>query len=100
MQKKKDEKTGKTTVSLTIFSVFAQVDVFFVLAPCLALLDVHDADEGHGPTPHQQDGEEHDDYGGGADQLPLLYGLQAQMKTECVWDRTPQTWASAQRICA
>ncbi len=59
------------------FLSFAQVDVFFVLAPCLALLNVHDADEGHGPTPHQQDGEEHNDYGGGADQLPLLYGLQA-----------------------
>lgn len=70
----------------------AEVDVFHVLAPRLALLDVHDADERHGPAPEEEDGEEHDDDGGGADQLPLLDGLQAQMETQGVGDGATQTY--------
>lgn len=69
----------------------AEVDVFHVLAPRLALLDVHDADERHGPAPEEEDGEEHDDDGGGADQLPLLDGLQAQMEAQGVGDGATQT---------
>lgn len=70
----------------------AEVDVFHVFTPRLAFLDVHDADQRHGPAPKQQDGEEHDDDGGGADQLPLLDGLQAQMEAQGVGDSTTQTW--------
>lgn len=70
----------------------AQVDVFHVLTPRLALLDVHDADQRHGPAPEEEDGEEHDDDGGGADQLPLLDGLQAQMEAQGVGDGATQTW--------
>lgn len=70
----------------------AQVDVLPVPAPWLAILDVHDADERHGPAPHQQDGEEHDDDGGGADELPLLDGLEAEVEAQGVRDRPPQAW--------
>lgn len=70
----------------------AEVDVFHVLTPWLAFLDVHDADKRHGPAPEEENGEEHDDDGGGADQLPLLDGLQAQMEAEGIGDGTTQTW--------
>lgn len=69
----------------------AEVDVFHVLTPRLAFLNVHDADQRHGPAPEEEDGEEHDDDGGGADQLALFDGLQAQMEAEGVGDGPPQT---------
>lgn len=69
----------------------AEVDVFHILTPWLAFLDVHDADKWHGPTSEEEDGEEHNDDGGGADQLPLLNGLQAQMEAEGIGDGTTQT---------
>lgn len=69
----------------------AEVDVFHVLPPWLAFLDIHDADERHGSAPEEEDGEEHDDDGGGADQLPLLDGLQAQMEAQGVGNGTAQT---------
>lgn len=69
----------------------AEVDVFHVLTPRLAFLNVHDADQRHGPSPKEEDGEEHDDDGGGADQLALFDGLQAQMEAEGVGDSPTQT---------
>lgn len=69
----------------------AEVDVFHVLTPRLAFLNVHDADQRHGPAPEEEDGEEHNDDGGGADQLTLFDGLQAQMEAEGVGDGPTQT---------
>ena len=57
----------------------AEVDVLPVPATRLCVLNVHEADEGHGAAAQQQDGEEHDDDRGGADELPLLHGLQVQV---------------------
>lgn len=72
------------------FLRLAEGDVLLALAPRLALLDVHEADERHGPAPHKQDGEEDDDDGGGADQLALLDGLQAQVEAQRVGDGASQ----------
>lgn len=44
----------------------AQIDVFLALASRLAFLNVHDSDERHGPAPQEEDGEEYNDDGSGA----------------------------------
>lgn len=49
------------------FLCLAEIDVFLVFTPWLAILNVHDADQWHCPAPQEEDGEEHDDDGGGAD---------------------------------
>lgn len=49
------------------FLCLAEIDIFLALTPRLALLNVHETDEWHGPAPKEEDGEEHDDDGGGAD---------------------------------
>ena len=71
------------------FLRLAEVDVFLALAP-RRLLNVHDADEGHGPASHEEDGEEDDDDSGGANQLALFDGLQAQVEAQGVGDGTTQ----------
>lgn len=76
----------------------AEVDVFLIPATRLGILDVHEADEGHGAATQQQDGEEHDDDRGGADELPLLHGLQVQVQAQGVGDGTPQAWGGQQRV--
>lgn len=48
------------------FLRLAQINVFLALAARLAFLNVHDSDERHGPAPQEEDGEEHDDDGSGA----------------------------------
>lgn len=68
----------------------AEVDVLLVPAACLGILDVHEANEGHGAATQQQDGEEHNDNGGGADELSLLHGLQVQVQAQGVGDGPPQ----------
>lgn len=77
------------------FLRFAEIDVFLVLASRLALLDVHDADERHGPAPHEKDGEEDDDDSGGANKLPFFDRFQAQMQAQSVRDGTSQPWQTA-----
>lgn len=68
----------------------AEVDILLVPATCLGILDVHEADEGHGAATQQQDGKEHDDDGGGANELPLFHGLQVQVQAQGIGDGTPQ----------
>lgn len=72
----------------------AEVDVLLVPLARLGVLDVHQPDEGHGAPSQQQDGEEHDDDGGGADELPLLDGLQPQVEAEGVGDGPTQPWGT------
>lgn len=69
----------------------AEVDIFLAPSACPGVLDVHEADEGHGATAQQQDGEEHYDDGGGADELALLHGLQAQVQAQCIGDGPSET---------
>lgn len=80
------------------FLRLAQIDVFLALAPRLALLNVHDSDKRHGAAPQEEDGEEYDDDGGGANQLPLLNGLKAQMEAQRVGDGASQTWQREKRL--
>lgn len=80
------------------FLCLAEIDVFLILTPRLAFLNVHDSNEWHGPTPQEEDGEEHDNDGGGADKLPLLDGLQAQMKAQCIRDSTSQTYQTQKKM--
>lgn len=84
--------SSKRLISANHFLRLAQIDVFLALAARLALLNVHDSDKRHGPAPQEEDGEEYDDDGGGANQLPLLDGLEAQMEAERVGDGASQTW--------
>lgn len=72
----------------------AEVDVLLVPAACLGILNVHEADEGHGAAAQQQDGEEHDDDRGGANELPLLHGLQVQVQAQGIRDSPPQAWGA------
>lgn len=67
----------------------AQVDILLVLASWLTLFDVHDADEGHGAAPQQQDGEKDNDNSSGANKLSLLNGFQTEVKAQGVGDSTP-----------
>lgn len=62
--------------------------------PWLVVLNVHDTDQWHCPAPQEEDGEEYYDDGGGANELALLNGLQAQMKAQSVWDSTSQACQS------
>lgn len=73
----------------------AEVHVLLGPTACPGVLDVHEADEGHGAAAQQQDGEEHDDNGGGANELPLLHGLQVQVQAQGIGDSTPQAWETA-----
>lgn len=70
----------------------AEVHVLLAPAARLGVLDVHQADEGHGAATQQQDGEEHNDDGGRADELPLLHGLQVQVQAQGIGDGSPQAW--------
>lgn len=55
----------------------AEADVLArALGTGAGLVDVHVFDEWHGGAAQQQDGEEHDNDGGGADELSLLKRLQ------------------------
>lgn len=76
----------------------AEVDILLVLAARLGILDVHEADEGHGAATQQQDGEEHDDDCGGANELPLLHGLQVQVQAQGVGDGSPQAWGTVKKV--
>lgn len=87
----------KRLISAYHFLRLAQIDVFLALAPRLAFLNVHDSDKRHGPAPQEEDGEEYNDDGGGANQLPLLDGLEAQMEAERVGDGASQTWQREKR---
>lgn len=49
------------------FLCLAEINVLLVLAPGLTILNVHDADERHGPATQEEDGKQHNDDGGGAD---------------------------------
>lgn len=73
------------------FLCLAEIDVFLVLTSWLAVLNVHDADERHGTASQEEDSEEHNNDGGGADKLPFLNGLQAQMKAQSVRNSSSQT---------
>lgn len=88
---------SKRLITAHHFLRLAQIDVFLALAARLAFLNVHDSDERHGPAPQEEDCEEYDDDGGGANQLPLLDGLQAQMEAQGVGDGASQTWQREQR---
>lgn len=83
---------SKRLITTYHFLRLAQIDVFLALAARLAFLNVHDPDERHGSSPQKEDGEEYNDDGRGANQLPLLDGLQAQMEAQRVGDGTSQTW--------
>lgn len=74
----------------------AEVDVLLVPAVHLGVLDVYEADEGHGAAAQQQDGEQHDDDRGGANELPLLHGLQVQVQAQGVGDGAPQAWVDSE----
>ena len=76
----------------------AEVDVLLAPAARPGVLDVREADEGHGAAAQQQDGEEHDADGGGADELPLLHGLQVQVQAQGVGDGPPQAWATVKGV--
>lgn len=76
----------------------AEVDVLLVPAARPGVPDVREADEGHGAAAQQQNGEEHDADGGGADELPLLHGLQVQVQAQGVGDGPPQAWATVKGV--
>lgn len=89
--------SSKRLITTHHFLRLAQIDVFLALAARLAFLNVHNSDKRHGAAPQEQDGEEHDDDGGGANQLPLLDGLEAQMEAQRVGDGSSQTWQREKR---
>lgn len=74
----------------------AEVHVLLAPAARLGVLDVHEADEGHGAAAQQQDGEEHDDDRRGAYELPLLHGLQVQVQAQGVGNGAPQAWEDSE----
>lgn len=77
-------------LTLYHFLGLAEINILPVLTPRLVFLDVHDTDKRHGSSSEEEDGEEHNDDSGGANELTLLYGLQAQMKAQSIRDRTAQ----------
>lgn len=60
------ETSSESLIITYHFLRLAEIYVFLVLAAWLAFLNVHDADEWHGPASQEEDGEENDDDGGGA----------------------------------